>query len=350
MVDEHSSETKAVFKADLASWRALSALSLEVTAQKILVWTRPAFMRRPVLKAEFDSSAVDSFKIEDDRQMTVTLFFDRSEEYFEFRRPEDALRMCDALREVLGPLDEVSRSKKRRDEEERLRIEQDKQRIARAQSYASRIWDIADIYRLLAAGAYRVVQVLSTEGWKEAHDEYTSMWQRTQELDDQTGSSLLPLLEEVGRALSNSDGPQAVKRMASFVDAMTKSSMEDAPSWPDWQGPELRDAARPGWYDLRYFVLFSCLLQEMELACVLADWAQIGTALDGLVKLTPAIESLFGIALSENAACLGESVSRKDVIAAEQCAQSLSVYLGASVRRNRSLEVGLNNGPLSEPS
>jgi hypothetical protein len=350
MVNEELNHGQPIFRADLAFWRAQRGLSVELTSEGVYVSTRPAFMRKPVLKAEFETSAIDSFKIEDERQLTVTLFFEQSEEYLEFTRSEDAARMCDALRELLGPLDQVSKSKKRLDEEEKVRIETEKLRTARIQEYAARIWDVVDGYNLLAAGAYRVVVALRTEGWKEARDEYTSMWQRTKELDDRTGFSLLASLENVGQVLTEGDGPQVVKRLASFVEATTRSSMEDAPPGPEWHDAELNEATRPGWYDVRYFVLFSYLVHEMELACVLSDWGEIEAAVDGLARLSPAVESISGVSLGGRTECLRESVTKRDVIAAEECSHGLGDYLAASIQRSRSVEVRLNDGALPEPT
>jgi hypothetical protein len=348
MKNESSSDLQPVFRADLANWRAVRGLSLEVTPERVLVLTRPAFMRKAAIKAEFENAAVDSFKIEDERQVTVTLFFERSEEYFEFTRPEDALRMCDALREILGPLDEVSRSKKARDEEERISLQKDRERAAFVQSYRVKIWDAAENYRQLAAGACNVIRALTSEDWKVARDVYTLMWRGAKELDASTGFTLLSPLETVGQALSISDGPHAVKMMASFVDALAASAMTENPPGPDWQDSEVHEAVRPGWFHVRYFVLFSCLLHEATLACALSDWAEIEAAIDGLGRLAPIVEALFGVGLSEQNACLRESIMRRDVAATRDCALRLSDYLSAFVQRNRLMEVPLSNGVLPE--
>ena len=111
---------KPLFEARLASWRGNSGGIVAVFSDSIEVWTKRTWFRRPSLETQFGTSTVDSFKIQGALQEILVLSTSAGDQTFSFVSPADARGLCNILRTQLGPLDEVSKTQMRRNEEEKL--------------------------------------------------------------------------------------------------------------------------------------------------------------------------------------------------------------------------------------
>lgn len=345
-----SGATEATFRAEIASWRELRGGTVEVLPDVIAVWTRAAFLKKPLLKAEFETGSLDSFTVEGENQHRVKLLFQGGEEAFEFKDYALARHFVDALRSLLGPLDEVSRTQMRRNEEARLRIEAENRWKAALQSYSVTYWATVECYRILARGAYRIVSALRMQSWIEAQTEYSGLWQKAEDVQVHTGLLLLPALEEIGKACAEANGPLTVEKCAAFVAEMARTAMVDAPPNPDWKEAEMQEAMRPNWYHMRYFILFCCLHHEAVLALELGDWASLQKAIGGLASLRSTLSGVFGVPVSDYVDRLLDAASKSDVSGMVARSVALDEYLAEAAARDHRKEVMPDNGALSEPA
>ena len=330
MMNSRSIE-KPLFEARLASWRGNRGGIVAVFPDSIEVWTKRTWFRRPSLETQFGTSTVDSFKIEGTLQEILVLSTSAGDQGFSFANPADARGLCNVLRAQLGPLDEVSKTEMRRNEEERLERERERERTAKIQAYPVWFWSVTNDYVALARGAYRIVSLLRVQDWKEAKSEYSAMWQRAESLEHAIGVVLISNLEELGKACSELDGPAAVRKCSSFLAALAATSTEIAPHKSPLKEDEMRELIHPNWYHLRFFLLFSCLNREVTLAAEMGDWASVEASLSKMGTLTGVLSSVFLAPVGEQVDGLSDATKRRDNEALQKRSGTLDDFLVSSM-------------------
>ncbi len=334
-----TSADRPVFQAPLTEWRDFKKPTVVVFPKVLTVSAKRTWFERASIKDRVETSSVDAFKIQGDYQDTLLLVTDEGEWSFKFASPVDARGLCNTLRSLLGPLDEVSRSEMRQNEETRLREQAEREKRARLESYASWFWSAAGDCAMLARSAYRIVSVLRTQDWKEAKAAYSAMWPRTRSFETATGAVLLSSLEQVGEACSALDGPAAVKKCASFLGQLATATLEITRAADKSIDEAMRDLIRPNWYHLRFFLLFVCLSREARLAAEVGDWAAAEASLSTLTTLSGVLQSALLAPVADQVMMLVDAAARRDLAALQGASQSLDQHVDDYIKAHPRAEV-----------
>jgi hypothetical protein len=331
----NNNNSEVIAEAEISAWRDLKAGRLEVLHSSIRIFSKKSLFKKPVLKADFGTGEIDIFRLEGDLKTNLVLEFlsstgEKSTETIGLLDPTEADTTVSALRNLLGPLNEVSRSESLQLERERLLKEQEEKKKALIQAYSILVWSNIEGLRTIVQGIYQIVVALKIGNWNLIKEQYETVWQQTDRLQQSTGFKLLPALEDIGTACSDRNGPGAVISSAKFLETMEKAYATNPPPKHDWNEEEMQNNISPNWYHLLYFHFFYRLCRETVLDCEFGDWVSVESSLSKLGIMSQLMKTVFGLDVTIYTAQISNLARKKDLPELKKSLINLDEYLKES--------------------
>jgi len=317
--------------ADILAWHQTSNCRLELYERSLIIKKRKSFWQKPLIISEIGTDQIDSFGLGEEPTTELTLWLDdgvapRHQEIFKINDQTQTSQMFAALKTLLGPLDEVSRSTRKTQEQERAKREEADKIENDIRDYTVYFWTIAARLIHIAGSLYSIVAALITESWETVQRNYQIIWQQTENLQQETGADLISNLQSLGESCRENNGMEVVRQVARYLASMV-TCIQGTPPDSRWQNSKAVLKILPNWEHLQFLLLFSTWQNEIVLDGDLGDWVSAEKGMAKLANLQPIMSQIIGLDTGDRVAQLLNTVRLKDKVLLKGAANNLNTYL-----------------------
>jgi len=332
MVENITEKTASMLAAaDILAWHQSSNCRLELYAHSLIIKKKKSFWQKSRILSQIGTDQIDSFGLSAEPSSELTLLLDdgvapHHPEMFKINDQTQIRQMYAALKTLLGPLDEISRSTRQNQEQEKTKREEEQKIENDIRDYTEYFWTIAGSIIYITESLYSIVAALITESWETVQRNYQIIWQQTENLQQETVYDLISNLQELGESCRDKNGMQVVHQVTRHLASIVTYAQGVPPNYK-WQNSKTVLKILPNWEHLQFLLLFSAWQNEIVLDSELGDWVLAEKSMAKLGNLQAIISQILGLNTGDHVAQLSNAVMLKDKALLKSAANNLNTYL-----------------------